>query len=423
MKGTSSDSTSLYRSVNRAEFGFADQQRADLWYGASGTGKTENLGLAALELWEEHGLVTRFISADGGGWKPLNPYVRLGIIQPISINVLEHPLRVVMALARGFWPIQKPDGKTVYVPVTEKVIEGDEKNGIPPVGGWMAEGLTSMANKIMIATLKDKNIKVPEQPKDCFVKDGEDEIWYFAGRSNYLFVQQRVQEFVDIVNTLPFKRIILTALEAKGKDPENDEACYGPKAIGQALTGQIPSWFGDCVHLEVVDTGDFEEDKRTDYKATVKGKGIKKRIHRAYIAPHPDPSTGFQFLAKSRISSWVNHDVPKFFDIPAATNPEEPWLDSSRGAYYLYQLEKKMEDKAVDTLKKALKRPAPVDMYATLGKSMSQGIDVKQFIDKTQEAFVVDAVEEKKETNETVNETSNNSTESESQTKEETQKE
>src|SRR5712664_596051 len=65
---------------------FGDQQRCDLLYGESGVGKTENLGLAALYVWEKYGKISRLVSADGGGWKPLQPYIDLGIIVPLSIN-------------------------------------------------------------------------------------------------------------------------------------------------------------------------------------------------------------------------------------------------------------------------------------------------------------------------------------------------
>lgn len=322
-------------------------------------GKTENLGLAALYVWEKYGKVTRLASADGGGWKPLQPYIDLGIIQPFSLNAAKTPLKVMMALAGGYWPKMKSDGSgKEYVPLDRVDIEGDEKNGIPGVGCMCFEGLTSFSDSIFISLTRRKDIHIPETPKDSFVTDGDD-YYGFSGRAHYGFVQTRIQEMIARANGLPFEKMVWTALENMGTDPETGDPCYGPKIIGKALTGKTPAWFGNCIHLVDIGDGERVDDGRTDLHKLVKG-GVQMKHIRAYMANHPHKNTGHMYSAKGRTSAWVGKDMPPFFDV--IINDIE-----RKGLNWVYEQEDLLALKAADALKSQLKRKPPVEEFRVKG--------------------------------------------------------
>lgn len=339
------------------QLNFGEQARCDLLYGESGVGKTENLGLAAKYVWEKFGKTSRLVSADGGGWKCLQPYIDLGIIEPLSINAVKTPLKIMFALVRGYWPEER-DGRKVYVPLNEKVLEGSD--GKPGVGGMMFEGMTSWADAIMMNLLRRKDIHIPETPKESFVKDGED-YWGFSGRAHFGFVQNRVQEIISIANGLPFEKIVWTALEERGTDPETGEPCYGPKIIGKASTGKSPSWFGDCIHLEAIKSDEgLVDDKRPDLGKAGVG-GVRKKFIRAYLANHPDPKTGIMYKAKGRSSAWKSKDAIQFFDVVIDDEVQ-------KGLNWIYEHEDKMAQDAAELIAKKLKRPPPKVEFARRGR-------------------------------------------------------
>src|SRR5262249_60698279 len=78
-----------------------------LIYGATGTGKTREIGALALDVWKRYGKKTRLISADGGGWGTIQDYVDAGLIAPINISDAATPLTLLRRLRRGDSP---PDG-------------------------------------------------------------------------------------------------------------------------------------------------------------------------------------------------------------------------------------------------------------------------------------------------------------------------
>lgn len=341
--------------------GSEKQTRCDLLYGPSGAGKTENLGLLALYVWEKYGLITRLISADGGGWGPLNPYVELGIIEPFSLNGAKAPLKVMMAMSKGFW-LKDMKGVKTYVPLEQKDLE--EHNGKPGVGGWCSEGLTSFARNMFTSLTRRQDIHIPGAPKESFVRDGDD-YYGFAGPSHYGFVQNRIEEMVSFSNSLPFKKMMWTALEDQGIDPDTGEDCYGPSIVGKAATGKAPAWFGDCIHLVPMINGEVVADDRKDLGKMQQGKGgVPVKTVRAYLSNHPHPQTGRMFKAKIRTSAWVGKEMPLFFDVIINGNER-------KGMNWVYQMEDDLATMSSEAITKSLKRPPPSVMYKLQGRSQT----------------------------------------------------
>jgi hypothetical protein len=341
-------------------FDLSETNRCDLLYGPSGSGKTENIGLLALYVWEKYGKITRLASADGGGWKPLQPYIDLGIIKPLSLNVNKTPMRIMMAVVKGFW-VKEVNGQRTWVPLEKEDVEGDEKNGIPGIGGMAFEGITSFGDAIFNSLTRRQDIHIPGAPKDSFVKEGDD-YYGFAGPSNYGFVQNRVQEMVSLSNGLPFEKMVWTALEGTGVDSDTKEACYGPKAVGVALTSKIPAWFGDCIHLVPMHDGEVVDDGRKDLHKLVKG-GVPVKKVRAYLSNHPHKTTGHMFAAKGRTSAWVGKELPLWFDVVINENER-------KGLNWLYEEEDRLNLKAADAIRSTMKRKPPIDEFKLKGSSM-----------------------------------------------------
>ena len=153
-----------------------------------------------------------------------------------------------------------------------------------------------------------------------------------------------------MANGLPFEKMVWTALENVGVDPETGDTCYGPKVIGKALTGKAPAWFGDCIHLVDVKSEEVIDDGRTDLSKTVKT-GVPVKKIRAYMANHPHKS-GHLYSAKGRTSAWVGKEMPVFFDVVINENEQ-------KGLNWIYEQEDLLNDKAAETIASKLKRPPP----------------------------------------------------------------
>lgn len=222
----------------------------DMLYGDTGSTKTSRLGDAAEYYYETTGKPSRLVSTDTGGWQAIKALEVAGIIIPFRIT----PDRINMIetldkLSKGWWVKDTSDPQSPLAP---------PDNGAACV---MFDGATSVCRMLMTLhessvtyddrtkTLSPQNIKVPEMPKDSFIKSG-DYVRRFVGRSDYGGVQGRISEFIRNSGNLSIPAI-WSALEDKGED-ESKKPTYGPSFIGQALTGICGNWFGNFIHMDMV---------------------------------------------------------------------------------------------------------------------------------------------------------------------------
>lgn len=204
-----------------------------LCYGATGTRKTTNVGGFAKYVYETTRAPVRYVSADGGGWEPIQPYIDAGIIIPYRLSDSPTLLEKIRLLRKGHWPN-----------------EADEfKKDLDNVGAYAVEGLTSIA-MLMLRHLVTKGQKVAQDVVGQF-KEGS-EIFGAAAMAHYGFVQQEVLDMIGAFSTLPTlsKRVLFTAHEGKGQDEQTRQTVYGPAAVGKAITDKIPFFFGDLLHFE-----------------------------------------------------------------------------------------------------------------------------------------------------------------------------
>jgi hypothetical protein len=204
-------------------------------YGSTGTLKTTNVGHFAKYVYETTHAPTRLVFADNGGWEPIEPYIKAGIIMPYRLRDNPTLLEQIRLLMKGHWPDESGNF-------------GKEPN-LDNVGANAAEGLTSIS-MLVLRHLVMKGQKISEDIVGTF-REGN-EVFGAAGRSHYGFVQQFILDFIGAFSTLPTlsKRVMFTAHEGKGQDSQTRQTVYGPSAVGQAITDKIPFFVGDLIHSE-----------------------------------------------------------------------------------------------------------------------------------------------------------------------------
>ena len=75
-------------------------------YGESGSTKTSQCMFIAKYIYEEFGLVTDWISSDGGGWKPVEDQgmIEVGVVNALDITGRRYILADSRKLMQGWWP-------------------------------------------------------------------------------------------------------------------------------------------------------------------------------------------------------------------------------------------------------------------------------------------------------------------------------
>lgn len=247
-----------------------------LVYGESGTFKTSNIGRFARYIYEKTGKPTRLISADGGGWMPVQAEIDAGIIDALRIVEAEQPLPLLRKLGQGYWP---SDGRL-------------QLQGLDEVGAYAVEGLTSIP-MLLLRHLAKTGRKVAEEVVGRFEEEIEvdgrktKEVFSAPARSHYGFIQNFVLDMLANFRALPVERVLFTAHEGKGSDDVTNQTIYGPATVGKAITDRLPSEVGDLLHF---------------YAAPVAVTGGKSRLEvRCYMDKHPDTQTSIIWPAKTRL--------------------------------------------------------------------------------------------------------------------------
>jgi hypothetical protein len=256
--------------------------RTSIWYGDSGSTKTSQIYHFAKYIYAKTGKITRLISADGGGYAPIQDggLIDLGIVQVCELKTSAKYFADVHRLADGFWPT--PDG----------VLNSSEQcrtKDWSKIGVVAIEGITSISRGLLNYV---SNYRMPSGErayKSPF--EIEEEGYEVAGtdRGHYGIVHTVLHELiVRKFSLLPVDYVIFTSLVGRGESKVNRESIYGPRAVGEALTSELPTWVQDCVHLTRTPQGVL-----------------------AWYQSHPDNDTGVDYLAKIRL---VPELYPEFVD-------------------------------------------------------------------------------------------------------------
>lgn len=269
---------------------------ADLIYAATKHRKTTMLAELAEYVYETTGKKTRIVTADLGGFAPLEAHINAGIIEvwPIDTNS-DSLIETLGFAAQGYWP-----------DFDKKVLKKPADNGLEKVGGYGFEGITSFSDAIY-DYFKRKGIRLSQDAMFTY-KDGATE--FRGGSPSHIYeAQNRTVDLIQKSTRIPgLKKVVWTALEARGKD-EMGMPQYGPQAIGKALSGKLGPMFGNFLHIEQV-------VKEAGVDPTTKQVKLETKPV-MYLRPHADAATKIPFHAGTRVTPLLAAQLPEYLDPPS----------------------------------------------------------------------------------------------------------
>jgi hypothetical protein len=269
--------------------------RADLLYGASKCRKTTNCGLAAEYFFKKTGKRARHITADGGGYEPIEPLVHAGLIDVWALNEWPHPIEAMDQACQGWWPEDTQNVSSKIVPPTAATWQ--------QIGFISIEGLTSNGD-LILRHLRDTKARLSQDPAYTW-RDGTHE-YSGSNMSYYGFVQDRLYDFVMKTQMLPVERVLWTALEGKGEEEGTKVPVYGPAIAGKKSIGKAPQWFGNCLHTELLVSQESVDPKTK--QLTLKQDVVM------YLRPHADPINKVAFPAGTRAPYQFAKELPEYME-------------------------------------------------------------------------------------------------------------
>lgn len=257
------------------------EPKADLVWGASGTGKTVNIGEVSDYVLQKTGKLTRMVSADGGGIGPLTGLAKSGQLEFWALNAWKNPIANLERAIKGYWPLKLDDPESPLVPPDAGTFE---------VYGFGAfEGLTSFGDMIL-DNLSVNKASLSQDPSYTWTQDGID----FSGENMayYGFMQKELQRKVALSHLLRYGKVLWTAQESKGEE-KGGGMVYGPMIGGKKATGKAAGWFLNVFHMDVIPRGEVTIDPITKQK-------MQEVDHILFLKTHIDPLTLIPYPCKLR---------------------------------------------------------------------------------------------------------------------------
>jgi hypothetical protein len=287
-------------------------------YADSGTGKTSiAIGLAKF-YYEQFGLLTRVVTVegvepienDGLIYHPkLNPD---GIVQHFNVSARTNLLADMRKLSRGYWPkivreevpikdeLGNETGQTKLANV-RRIVQDNAL--LDRVGLYFIETADGISDAFMRHIIKEEttgtddrgkykvNTIGPQGASGRYEEDGE--VFGGSSQGHYNIVQVEMHNLFTAFGGMGggVKLVFWTAHVGTGTDNDKNSV-FCPMLVGQAKNAKVPSWVGECFHLEnlprIVD-GD--------------GNVIQEKKVRAFYENHREMGImeGPQYLAKSRV--------------------------------------------------------------------------------------------------------------------------
>lgn len=279
------------------------EPKADLIYGATGTGKTVNIEEVSNYVLAKYGKLTRLASCDGGGFGPLKGLVDSGQIEFWAVNAWPNTIACMHRAVQGYWPLRPGDPESPLV---------RPDAGTYAVYGFGAyEGLTSFGDTIL-RNLKEEKASLSQDPSFTFVQSApivngtrkEEGLSFSGGNMSYYgFLQDQLNLWVTLSHLLGYERVLWTALESRGDDSAGSQT-YGPMIGGKKATGKASQWFCNTFHMEII-----PKDAALD---TALKTYTQELQHVLFLKTHLDALTRIPFGCKIRAPKAYAKDVPTF---------------------------------------------------------------------------------------------------------------
>lgn len=296
-------------------------------YGDSGVGKTTICVHLSKWMYETFGLTTRLISCEG--WEPVENegLIKAGIVSAYSLNTAKKFLSATRKLSRGWWP--KVIREDVDITDENKIVTGtksvnvrrilEDPEALSKVGLYFIESADSISDtymdfikqeEILIEDERNGGLKIksigPQGTAGRYEQDGE--VLGSNSEGHFGVVQTEMQKlFKDFGGIGGNVKLIFwtahtgmgkmgnnkSAPDSNGRRKRTGESCFCPLLVGEAKNAIVPSWVGDCFHLE--DTPLIYNDS---------GEVSQQKQVKAYYENHREEGMleGPQYRAKSRVS-------------------------------------------------------------------------------------------------------------------------
>lgn len=277
----------------------------ELYYGQSGTAKSESAAAVIRKIYEETGKTARVVIGDGSG-ATYASLVAAGIAQMADYTIRDWPMSTMSQFCQGYWPEDVDDPKAKMVPMTPEqhkqlgvyVIEGlsvasnyimgDKKGGLAERGGRGEK--IGQDSPIQIVDL-DKNaqgINIPNSGPGMV----------FGGNpiSHYNVAQRRMLGLIEKSKALP-GWVIWTAHEKSSEDKISNQKMIGPEVAGGALTPTISREFNNTFHFATA-----EKTAKLPDAHTGKQVDVIDAEYRIYTRDHfrPEGNTFVKYKAVTR---------------------------------------------------------------------------------------------------------------------------
>lgn len=294
--------------------------RIDLYYGQSGTGKSEGAASVIEEIYRTDGLTSRVIVGDGSKATYIDRgLVEAGVVEVVDFSIRPWPFTTFAKLCEGYWPADLSDPTSP--------LRAPKPEDLQKLGVFVVEGLSVGAQYLMgdvqggLAEQAGRGVKIG-QDSPVFSKDvlfdskGQPvansgpkvldangkpvaEVFTYGGNpvAHYGFAQRRLLSNVERTKVFP-NLVIWTAHERSAQDKISGEKLVGPEAAGEALTANLPRHFNNTLHF-VTASSSKEKKKDGHTEAMVKELDVEYRVYtRDHF--HPDGNTFVKYKAVTR---------------------------------------------------------------------------------------------------------------------------
>lgn len=229
----------------------------ELYYGESGTGKSEAEAAVMKAIYNETGQVSRVMIGDGSA-ATYEPLVEAGICEVLDYTTRDWPLTTITQLCQGFWPADVHDPKSPMVAMTPEVYRS--------IGVYGIEGLTVIGNYITgdkkggLSEQASRGVKVggdnPVKVVDIEFDSAGNPVkgsgpgTAFGGITlgGFGIAQKRILGFLEHAKGLP-GWVIWTAHQRTAEDKVTGQKIVGPEAVGGALTAGLSKHFNNTLHF------------------------------------------------------------------------------------------------------------------------------------------------------------------------------
>lgn len=215
-------------------------KRTILIYGRTRSGKSTQIGALSEHVMKTTGKKTRLYTSDKGGYEPIIPYVKLGLIDVVE-QAESDPWIFLNKAVRGF--VRNVEGKWIL----------PDNSG---VGMFVFESMTAFADALMtdLANKSAAGINIGGSGNVSFSVSGDGESLKVGGSNmaHYQIVQARITDEIWQSQRLDAPYICWSASVSKDEDTTASGKVLGPAVVGKALTHEVPRWFNltfriDCL--------------------------------------------------------------------------------------------------------------------------------------------------------------------------------